>query len=182
MNQVEKLKKLENLSYFNKITLQQYCNITDNSLYSNIKRWLKSHRLIQLRKGLYVTSTYLQNLPNKQAYCEFVANKLREPSYLSVEYVLQKYSILTEAVYSFTSITLKSKRAYKNTLGTFFYRNLKDELFCGFTIKSYGHFEIKEATKSKALFDYLYLKTLRISIINKEFLKSLRLNLDEITN
>ena len=181
MNQIKKLKQLENLSFFDKVTLEQYYDLSDNSLYANINRWLKLGALIQLRKGLYVSPAYLQTLPDKQPYCEFIANKLREPSYLSLEYVLQKYSILTEAVYAFTSITLKCKRTYSNSLGTFVYRNLKEELFTGFKILSSGRFEVKEATKAKALFDYLYLKTLRISVIRKEFLTSLRLNLDEMT-
>lgn len=182
MNQVKNLKNLANLSCFDKNTLSQFIDISDNSIYANIKRWLKTDQLWQLKKGLYVTPRYYQSLPNKDSYREFIANKLKEPSYLSLEYVLQKYSILTEAVYSFTSITLKGRRIYTNKLGTFIYRQIKQDLFNGYTIKSENGFEIKEATKAKALFDYLYLKNYRIPVISHELLNSYRLNLDEFTS
>ena len=55
MNQVKKLKNLEKLSYFDKNTLAQYIELSDNSLYANIKRWLKNGRIIQIKKGMYVT-------------------------------------------------------------------------------------------------------------------------------
>lgn len=181
MNQVKKLTLLENLSYFDKVTLQQHYNLSNNSLYANIKRWLRSGHLIQLKKGLYVTSMFYQALPEKQAYYEFIANKLREPSYLSMEYVLQKYSILTEMVSAITSVTLKLRRTYSNRFGTFIYRNLKEDIFTGFNIMTRDRFDIKEATKAKALFDYLYLKTFKLKSINDEFLDSLRLNLGEFS-
>jgi hypothetical protein len=178
MKQVIKIKNLENLSYFNSNTISQYVDVKSSSLFADINRWLKSGILIQLKKGLYVTSNFYERSADKNIYMEFLANKLKEPSYLSLEYVLQKYSILTESVYSITSITLKTGRVYNNKLGLFIYRNIKEELFTGFNIFESNGFIIKEATKSKALFDWFYLKLLRIKEVNLELLKSFRLNLD----
>jgi len=180
MNQIEQLRKLNNLSYFDKNTLSQVVDLADNSLYANIKRWLKKGYLIQLKRGLYVTKEYYSTA-NKDDYSLFVANTLRQPSYLSLEYILQKYSILSEAVFALTSVTLKTKQTYQNKLGTFAYRNISERLFTGFTFNPVGYFTIKEATKAKALFDYLYLKTLRVKNIDNSFMDSLRLNLDEFT-
>lgn len=180
MNQVSKLGRLANLSYFDRTTVSQFVNVSDNSLYANIKRWLKRGNLIQLKKGLYVTKEYYA-VQNKEVYAEFIANKLREPSYLSTEYILQRYSMLAEAVYAITSITLKARMTYTNALGTFIYRNIKEDLFCGFKIDSRNGFEIKEASKAKALFDYLYLKTYRVKDVDKDLLDSFRLNFDEFT-
>lgn len=182
MNQVQNLRKLNNLSYFDKNTLSQFIELSDSSLYAAINRWLKKGRIIQLKKGLYVTSDYLDKMSGSQSYLEFIANKLKSPSYLSLEHVLQKYSILSESVFSITSITLKSKRIYKNRLGAFIYRNVRENLFSGYTIKRNDGFEIKEASKAKALFDYLYLKLFRVKSPNKELINSLRLNLDEFTS
>lgn len=181
MNQVKNLQKLSALSYFDKETLSQFVDISDNSLYANIKRWLKKGELIQLKKGRYVTKEFVQNLDDADAYRSFIANKLREPSYLSLEYVLQKYNILTEAVFAFTSITLKTRRRYKNKLGVFIYKNIKEKLFKGYAIFSRAGFDIKEATKAKALFDYLYLKLWRVPEVDKELIRSFRLNLDEMS-
>ena len=178
MNQVNKIKKLENLSYFNKDTISQYVNAKTNTLSTDINRWIKNDILIQLKKGFYVTSNYYERLQNKTLYLEFISNKLREPSYLSLEYILQKYSILTESVYAITSITIKSSRIYKNKLGLSIYRNIKDILFTGFNIIESNGFAIKEATKAKALFDWMYLKLLRIKKFDLSLLESFRLNLE----
>jgi len=178
MKQVNKLKNLENLSYFGKSAIFQYIDIKLESLSIDINRWIKEGTLIQLKKGLYTTTNYFERLNNKSLYIEFIANKLRIPSYLSLEYVLQKYSILSEAVYSITSITTKAGRSYDNTLGLFLYRNIKESLFTGFDIMDYNDFQIAQATKAKALFDWLYLKFLRDKDINLAKLESLRLNID----
>lgn len=181
MNQVQNLKKLKNLSYFDKNTLSQFIELSNSSLYKAISRWVKKEKIIQLKKGLYVTGDYLNKMSGKQVYLEFIANKLKLPSYLSLEYVLQKYSVLPESVFSITSITLKSKRIYKNKLGVFIYRSIKDSFFTGYTIKENNGFEIKEATKAKALFDYLYLKLFGVRFPDKKLINSFRLNLDEFT-
>ncbi len=181
MNQVRKLQQLKSLSYFDKNTLAQIMDMNANSLSANTNRWLKQGVLIQLKKGMYVTEDYYIRLRDQDLYFEFIANKIREPSYISLEYVLQKYGILTEAVNAFTSITLKSRRRYQNIFGIFVYRNITEKLFTGYEIKHFGQYDIKEASKAKALFDYLYLKLYRIPVFTSELLQSFRLNLDEFT-
>src|SRR3990167_5793664 len=181
MNQVGKLKKLSNLSYFDKNTLSQFIDISDNSLYANIKRWLKSGVLIQLKKGLYVSADFFKTLKGLDAYVEFVANKLHGPSYLSTEYILQKHSMLSEAAYGLTSVALKSTRSYKNSLGIFMYRNIKPALFKGYTIREKDGFQITSATKAKALFDFFYYRLLRAEDVNDELIESFRLNYDPLT-
>lgn len=181
MNQIKKIKNLDHLSYFDKNTISQFIDLSDNSLYANIKRWLQAGELISLKKGLYVTKEYLKSRKNSSSYAEFIANKLREPSYLSLEYVLQKHGILSEAVYGFTSVTLKTPRLYKNQLGVFLYRNLKAELFDGYEIRQVDGYSVKMAGKAKALFDYFYYKLFRISDVDSALVKSFRLNLSELS-
>jgi len=180
MNQLINLCKLDSASFFNKETLQRVIEVSDDSLYSNIKRWLKNGELMQLKKGLYVTKGYIQAVSNKQNYTEFIANILKQPSYLSGEYILQKYSMLTESVFSVTSVTLKKTGRYKNVFGTYLYSNIKEELFTGYKIISKDSNEIKEATKAKALFDFLYFRLWRLPPVTREYLESLRLNLGEM--
>lgn len=180
MKQLINLSKLNSASFFDKETLQRVIEIGNNSLYSNVKRWLKKGELIQLKKGLYVTKDYTQAVSDRQNYAEFVANILKQPSYLSGEYILQKYGMLTESVFSITSVTLKKTGRYQNIFGTYVYSNIKEKLFTGFTIIPRDNYEIKEATKAKALFDFLYFRLWRLPQITKEYLESLRLNLGEM--
>jgi len=181
MNQINKLAQLNNASFFNKETLSRITESKDDALSANIRRWIKNGNLIQLKKGLYVVKEYFESLTNKQFYVEFLANILKKPSYLSGEYVLQKYSILTESVFAITSVTRKKTRIYQNKFGMFIYSNIKDELFTGFKIINKGVFEIKEATKAKALFDFLYLRLWRIPEITSEIVESYRFNLNELS-
>jgi len=179
MKQVKKLKQLETLAFFNVTSIKQITSIEGDVLYENISRWIQNGTLIQLKKGLYTTSNYYKNMDKKDIYAEFISNKLKYPSYLSLEYVLSKYQILSESVYSYTSVTKKTPNTYSNILGTFSYRNISDKLFTGFEIFDKGEFEIAIASKSKALFDYLYLKLYRKEEITKEMISDLRLNLEE---
>lgn len=182
MNQLNKLKKISNLSYFDTVALCQiYPELSTNSLYSNIKRWIKKGELIQLKKGMYVTKGYVDNTEEVSIYKEFIANRLKYPSYLSLEYVLQKHSIISESVFAYTSITLKSKNSYENKLGRYIYRGISKELFLGFNIEERGEYSIKEASKAKALFDYLYLKLYRIKNITTSDLLQFRLNMEEFS-
>ncbi len=179
MKQVQKLKQLENLSFFDASAVAQVTSLRGEYLYESISRWINSGLFLQLKKGLYVTNNYYKNLPEKTVYSEFLANKLKYPSYLSLEYVLSKNGVLSESVYTYTSLTKKTPNIYTNTLGTFSYRNISEKLFLGFEIIDKEGFEIAIARKPKALFDYLYLKFLRKSEITRESIEDLRLNLDE---
>jgi len=181
MNRIKNLSKLDTASFFTKNTLKKVIGGSEVGLSANVARWIESGKLIQLKKGLYVTKEYYQLCTDKQNYSEFVANILKKPSYLSGEYVLQKYGLLSESVFSLTSVTRKKTKTFTNKLGVFGYSNICEKLFTGFKIVSKSGYEIKEATKVKALFDYLYNRLWRVPKINQEIIDSLRLNLGDLT-
>lgn len=181
MNKINYLSKLNSASFFTKNTLKDVVGGNDDGFNANVARWIENGVLIQLKKGVFVTKEYYQLCNDKQTYNEFVANILKKPSYLSGEYVLQKYGMLSESVFSITSVTRKKTRIYNNKLGMFAYSNIKEKLFTGFDIVTKSGFEIKEATRAKALFDYLYFRLLRVTEINQEIINSFRLNLGDLT-
>lgn len=97
-----------------------------------------------------------------------VANLLVEPSYISLETVLSQYSIIPDAVTSYSSITTKKTQSYSNSHGTFYYSSLKEDYYFGFDY-TYGDSEkhwVFIAKREKALLDYFYLrsKNLKLSI------------------
>ena len=167
-------------------TLDDLASIETDKRYLRIvlSRYVRSGIVHRLKKGLYVTKEYVDRVEKSgrvHPYAEFLAGVLYEPSYLSLEYVLQKYSLLTEGVYAFTSITLKKTNTYKNKLGLFTYSNISQNLFTGYKIVNKEGFQIKEASKAKALFDFLYLRLLSVKNINKSLIDSFRFNLDEFS-
>lgn len=182
MNQINKLQQLNNASFFTKETLSQVIGGSDKAIDDNILRWVKKGILLQLKNGLYVTNVYVSSLLNQEPFIEFIANILKKPSYVSCEYVLQKHGMLTESVFAVTSVSLKKTNIYRNKLGTFLYANIKEVLFTGYKLLVKDDFEIKEATKAKALFDFLYLRLWREQEISTELIRSYRFNLIEFSS
>ena len=147
----------------------------------NIKYWIKTGRLIRLEKGKYILSDVFDKWQDKDAYLEYIACWLVQPSYLSVEYVLAKCQVLSESVHAFTLVTTQKTREISNKLGVFRYYSISPDLFKGFRIKSDGDMVIREATKSKALFDFLYFRFLKKRPINMGSIEFLRLNWENIS-
>lgn len=168
------LNNLELLPFFTKTALLAFTPARPEALNQNVKRWTKSGLILRLKNGLYVTKTYVDRSMHDPAYLGLVANRLVIPSYLSLEYVLQKYNLLTEATFAVTSVTPKTTRRYMNTLGSFYYHSVKTDLFFGFETKQYGKNVIYEASPAKALFDYLYLHTTRLD--SEKEIDELRIN------
>jgi len=126
-------------------------------------RWKKSGSIISLKKGLYEL-VYPQNfnIPDM-----FVANKLYEPSYVSLETILSKTSIIPEVSMSVTSISTKPTRRFKNKHGLFTYTTFKPEYFTGYYIERENDFSIFVAEPEKALIDYFYISKKKKVVINE---------------
>jgi len=152
----KKLKLVQTLPYFTKNTLRTISSDLDNTLDVSIRRMLGRGQLIKLKNGFYTTEYYFNKNGHKPEYREFISSVLSQPSYLSLEYVLGEYDILTEETQAFTAITLKSSRSYENKLGSFLYKNIPESFFVGFEARIFAHNTYLIASKAKALFDYLY--------------------------
>lgn len=174
------LDKLSGLLIFTKETLRQMEEDSDR-LDFNIKSWLKKGKIITLKKGVYVLKERWERETDKDSYLEYVANQLYQPSYLSGEYVMSKHGLLTEAAFGITSMTTKTTKAFINTLGNFNYYSLSPTLFLGYEIRRNNSFPIAMAKKSKAVFDFLYLRFIKNSPINKKNIEELRINWENIT-
>ncbi len=174
------LHELDSLPFFSITSLKVLEEIHPKALYQNLQRWVRSGDIIRLKNGLYVTKTHVDRFLHDRFYLERVANKLAAPSYLSLEYVLQKQGLLTEATFPITSITLKTTRRFQNRLGAFEYRHLHPRLYFGFIQRRYGKNSIYEATASKALFDFLYLRLASLDPKDPSTLDALRINWSEL--
>lgn len=170
------LYSLESLPFFTKSALMVREEIDPKALYENIQRWVKKGSLIRLKNGLYVTKTCVDRSLRDERYLELVANKLVIPSYVSLEYVLQKHGLLTEATFAVTSVTTKTTRQYTNKLGAFTYSTLNQDLYFGFKRQSYGKNTIDTAEPFKALFDYFYLRLQHLDPERGETVEEARIN------
>ncbi|MFH0856990.1 MAG: hypothetical protein V1860_03775 [bacterium] len=151
-----------------------------NVLDGNIKYWLKNKELIALKKGFYVIREKYEKEPDKGLYLEYAANRIVWPSYISLEYVLAKYQLLSEPAQAITSITIKTTREVSNELNIFRYYTITEKLFTGYKIKYFQGAAVMEAGKPKALFDFLYLRFLRNEAINTDTIANLRINWENL--
>jgi len=86
----------------------------------------------------------------------YIANKIYEPSYVSLETALSFYSIIPEVAAEVTSITTRQTKSFKNKFGRFRYSSCKKEAYCGYKIMLYEGLQIYIAEKEKAFVDFLY--------------------------
>ncbi|RLC35942.1 hypothetical protein DRH27_06030 [Candidatus Falkowbacteria bacterium] len=103
----------------------------------------------------------------------FIANKLYEPSYLSLEYALNYYSLIPEVVFLRTSVTTKKTKKIQSEINNFSYQKIKKDIFFGYKIIKAGNISYKIAEPEKAILDFFYL---RKDINTSEDIYELRVN------
>lgn len=176
----ETLKELDNLIYFTKDSLKSLSGDSDNTISLNINRWKKSGDIVVFKSGVYATKKSYDTNSKEEGYHKYISSILLKPSYISLSTTLSGYDILSEGVYNITAMTTKLPTTYSNR--KYIYRQMTDKLFVGYEIKYFKSKEYTyyEATKAKALFDYIYYKSHKL---NEEMniVEELRLRLDSFT-
>jgi predicted transcriptional regulator of viral defense system len=121
-----------------------------------LSRWTAAGRIYQLRRGLYALA------PPYQAVAPhpfLVANRLLQPSYVSLQAALAHYGLIPEYVAVVTSVTSRRPGAWETPLGRYAFRHLKQSRFFG-----YHRLQVADgqhafvATPEKALLDLIYLE------------------------
>lgn len=127
-----------------------------------IKQALKKEELIAIKKGFFAAPAYvavvITNSEEKEKYLEYLSNVLREPSYVSLEYILSKTGFIPENTTMVTAVSIKTSRVFRSKLADFSYRQINSKIFFGYDIMSFKDKTVKAAGLSKALFDFLYLR------------------------
>lgn len=180
------LSSLEFLPYFTIEAVKQLAGDESaalGTLQTALYRWMKAGHILQLKKGVYMTRRFFELHRSDADFAPMVSAILVPQSYLSLEYVLQRSGVLTAVTYPITAVTPKQTRVFENKLGTFSYRSIKADLYQGFTLAEYLGIPIAQATLSKALFDFLYLRPWQGGkrLAGSDLAEDLRLNLDDFS-
>lgn len=121
---------------------------------NNIVRWCKQGLLWPLRQSWYVFPECMKE-PDFERY---IACKIYDPSYISLQYALCFYDLIPEAVTDITSVTTLKTSCFENEFGHYNYKSLKPSMFFGYkpmiNKDGKGFFL---ATPEKAILDFLYL-------------------------
>ena len=149
--------------------------------YSNknnkISREMAKGRLIKIKNGLYETD------PNVAGY--LLASEIYGPSYLSFDYALYYYGLISEKVETYTCATLEKKRkkVFDTYFGVYTYRDVPENVYrIGVRHMRKGGYSLQIATAEKAICDKLYtLKPIRsMSTFEKVLLNQLHINLEAL--
>ena len=124
-----------------------------------ISRNLKSGLFLKLRNSYYM-------LQDSRLPLYAIANRLYQPSYISLESALSHYGVIPEVVYAVTSVTTKPTREFKTPKSVFSYQRIKKSVFSGYSpVPLEGHIVLL-AEPEKALADYLYFADLQKTSLN----------------
>lgn len=134
--------------------------------------WQKKGYIQKLKRGFYAFTGENRD----EHFLNFAANKIYNPSYVSLESALSHYAFIPEGVFTITSVTTRNTARYHTPAGNFVYKHIKPELFFGYRLIQTRAGAVKMAEPEKALLDFFYSK--KISTL--EDLESARFNIHEI--
>ena len=138
--------------------------------------WLDRGYIHSLANGYYLLT---DEQVVDESYLFMLANRIYEPSYISLESALAHYLVIPESVLGVTSVSSRKTSQLESGWGRFSYRSIKPALMFGYRVVLQDKLtKYKIASLEKAVLDYLYLNKWIDS--NDDF-AGLRLNRQELS-
>ena len=139
-----------------------------------LDRWVKSGRILQLRRGVYVLQ---KPYASSDLHPFVIANALKKASYVSLQSALAHYGMIPEYVPVTTSMTTGRPEELDTSIGRFQFRHISTNRFFGFSEMEVAPGQpVLIASPAKALVDLLYLTP---HSDNPDYLRELRLHKPE---
>jgi predicted transcriptional regulator of viral defense system len=148
---------------------QQFGHLGLFSTQEVIKRFptFDARRLVEWQQKGYIQRVanrwYLfRETPVDETLLWWTANRLYQPSYLSLETALSFYGLIPEGVYALTSVSSRKTQTFQTPLASFAYRHLKPTCYFGYQVVrpptgSGPDRPVLMAYLEKALLDFCYL-------------------------
>jgi predicted transcriptional regulator of viral defense system len=142
-----------------------------------LSRWVKSGRLLQLRRGLYALAPTWRKM---EPHPFLVANRLQRGSYVSLQAALAFHGVIPEHVPVTTSVGPGRPETVLNPLGSFQFNHLADRLLFGYSRREVASRQFAfVAAPEKALLDLVYLTP---GADSADYLRELRLQNPALIN
>lgn len=147
----ERQIKKGGIKLFSPLDVQRFLGRSKVAVTFLIHRLKKQGTIVRVKRGLY-------KLSNDEIPDLYLANKLYEPSYISLEFALSYHRVIPETVYEITSVTPKTTRRFEAFGRIFSYRKIKKTAFAGYTIEKHKGFSFRIADPEKAFIDLNYFR------------------------
>lgn len=132
--------------------------------------WVRAGKITQLRRGLYVLAPPFRKI---SPHPFLLANRFKQPSYVSYQSALSYYGLIPEGVYATVSATTRRPGAWVTELGRFQYHHIQQDWFKNYISLDLGDRQTAfVAMPEKALLDLVILTPRGDS---PAFIKELRL-------
>lgn len=137
----------------------------------SLHEWVEKGYLKRIIKSYYT--------PSDKKVDEFLiyytANKIYDPSYISLQSALNYYGLIPEFVPQITSVSSKKTTVLKTNFSNFIYSSIKESLFFGYDLitNTSVDYRVKMAYPEKALLDFFYLNP---DVDNEDRFYELRIN------
>lgn len=160
----------EALKEYTLFSVQEVKKINSTFHRRRLSEWQEKGYLKKIIRGYYMFSDVKLNEP----VLFEIANRIHQPSYISLEMALSHYHLIPESVYGITSITTRKPYKYSTSFGEFSYRYVKPALFFGYDLVNYQpHKVFKIGYPEKVMVDFFYLNP---HIRSPNDFESLRIN------
>jgi predicted transcriptional regulator of viral defense system len=153
-------------------TLKDIRKLDEKVYHHRLIDWQKKGYIERIGNGVYKFSEVKLN----ENIFFYIANRLYEPSYISLETAFSHYNFIPETVYNITSVTSKKTASFKTNYAVFNYQKVKNNLMFGYRLNNNNNLTIKIAEPEKAILDYLYLHS---EITSSSHIKEMRLNANQ---
>ena len=157
-------------TYFFRSDVKKFYSGKEGNLPVILNRLVKKKKIIRLMRNLYALNLATLDW-------EMLASELVKPAYISLEYALWRYGLITEIPARITLVTTGKSRIYTFPGNVFEYVHINPTRFFGYTIEK----NTLLAEKEKTLMDELYLislkkrsfnlKNINLSPLDKKLLK-----------
>lgn len=161
----ERQLKKKGIKLFTPLDVQRFLGRSKVATTFVVHRLKKQGYIQSVKRGIY-------KLSDEQIPELYLANKLYEPSYISLQFALSYHRVIPENVYEITSVTPKATRRFEKLGKIFSYRRITKSAFSGYTIEKQKEFSFQIADAEKAFVDANYFRMLDglkpLSRYNKE--------------
>ncbi len=156
-----------NKSFYTIADLEKITQLSRNSLYVALKRWVESGVLERVAQGIYVPL-------GGDVALENVAAQLYIPNYLSFESALAKHGILNLIPYTITFATKRKTRKFTLRKQGVEFRQIAPQLFFGYEMRN----GINIAIPEKAFLDEVYFSCRGKTVLDPDELDTKKLSME----
>ncbi len=127
-----------------------------NQINTQLHRMMMRGDLVGIKRGLYC-------FPDLNVDEFVLANKIYEPSYVSLESALNIYGVIPDIVANVVSVTPITSKRFITSLGNYLYSKIAQTLFFGYTeiLDERSGIYYNIATPEKALLDLIYIRRIK---------------------